>query len=105
MKIFSRLLIICGALMCGTMAAVAENTPAEMSAQVADRETPTVRVVAGGVEVSINGDADRVLEVYALTGQVVKKVTIHPHHAQTVELPAGYYILRVGRSSCRVAVR
>lgn len=67
-------------------------------------QQPTVRVVNGHVEVSLPGDESRQLMVYALTGQVVKNVVIQPG-VTTIELPAGYYIVKCDRLSQRVIVR
>lgn len=97
---------------------MAMGSPAEMSAPAyaamdngsadGDRHIeaakPTIRVVSGQVEISVPGDRDVRVYVYALTGQLVKNVDARPG-VTTVDLPAGYYIVKCGHLSQRVVVR
>lgn len=75
------------------------GTPhAEMTAQ------PAVRVVSGHVEITLPGDEPRDVAVYALTGQLVKTLSVQPG-TTVIELPAGYYIVKCDRLSQRVIIR
>jgi len=65
---------------------------------------PSVRVVDGQVEISVPGDDNVQVVIYALTGQVVKTLTVSPG-VTAIELPAGYYIIKCGKLSQRVIVR
>lgn len=65
---------------------------------------PTVKVLPGRVEISNPGDEARQVVVYALTGQIVKTIVAQPG-VTTIELPAGYYIIKCDRMSCRVVVK
>lgn len=60
------------------------------------------RPVSGGIELQAN-EQTRV-EIYSITGQQVKSVTIGAETV-TVELPNGCYIVRTPRSSKKVVVR
>lgn len=65
---------------------------------------PTVRVVHGNVEITLAGDEHKQVQVFALTGQLVKSVTAAPG-TTVIDLPAGYYIVKCDRLSQRVIVR
>ena len=65
---------------------------------------PTVKVVNGLVEINVNGEENRQVYVFSLTGQLVKTVTATPG-TTTIDLPAGYYIVKCDRISQRVIVR
>lgn len=84
--------------------AVAYAEPSEGMTQIVTTSQPQVRVLHGSVEITIPGDEDRNVTIYALTGQVVKSFTAVPG-ANTVELPKGYYIVKCDRVSCRVVVK
>lgn len=71
---------------------------------VAKQDSPQVKVRAGGISIDLPGEAPQHVQIYALTGQVVKQFDAAP--GQTlVELPAGYYIVRVGSTTVKVAVK
>jgi hypothetical protein len=97
----SILAIVLAASACGVGTARAMEVP---GASVEVVSQPTVKVVGSQVEITLNGDEARQVVVYALTGQVVKTVTIQPG-VTTIELPAGYYIVKCDRLSQRVIVR
>lgn len=88
----------------GSASAVASPAPkAEM--EIGAHHSPALRMVHGGVEVSIDGDARQTLEVYALTGRLVASVPLNPGEPTLVELPSGFYILKIGKFSSRIAIR
>lgn len=97
--------IILGMLLTvGAFASYAEPAGGEASVQTVTVSQPQVRVVQGHVEITVPGDDARQVSIYALTGQIIKSMTVAPG-VTTIELPAGYYIVKCDRVSCRVVVR
>lgn len=90
-------------LVAGFSATYAEPMPLETSQTIVVGQ-PQVRVAQGRIEITVPGDDARQVSIYALTGQVVKTFVATPG-VTTVELPAGYYIVKCDRVSCRVVVR
>lgn len=68
-------------------------------------QQPAVRVIQGAVEVSNTADDTLDVTVFAITGTVVKQLQIPAGETVTLELPAGYYIVKAGKLSRRVAVK
>lgn len=68
------------------------------------KDSPQVKALAGGISVDIPGEAQQHVQIYALTGQVVKQFEAAPGQT-TVELPSGYYIVRIGSFTVKVAVK
>ena len=87
----------------GVTASYADPMPLEAPQTIVAGQ-PQVRVAQGRIEITIPGDDARQVSIYALTGQVVKTFQAAPG-VTTVELPAGYYIVKCDRVSCRVVVR
>lgn len=92
------------ALAFGVGSAVVYAEPAEGITQNIAASQPQVRVLHGQVEITLPGEEDRNVTIYALTGQVVKSFTAVPG-VNTVDLPKGYYIVKCDRVSCRVVVK
>lgn len=68
-------------------------------------QRPSVKVLTGGVEID-NPSTDAVdVTVYAITGTLVKHIQVAPGDKVTLDLSAGYYIVKVDRYSTRVAVK
>ena len=65
---------------------------------------PQVRVLSGQIEITIPGDENKSVQVYTLTGQIVKNFVAAPG-VTLVDLPAGYYIVKCDRTTCRVVIR
>ena len=84
--------------------AVAFASPAEAPASTIVASQPQVRVLHGQVEITIPGDESRQVQVYALTGQVVKSINATPG-VTSIDLPAGYYIIKCDRASWRVVIK
>lgn len=102
MKIKRYILPLCAAMMAAVPAAVAAETPA--AEVVARQDAPQVKARAGGISIDLPGDTPQHVQIYALTGQVVKQFDAAP--GQTiVDLPAGYYIVRVNTTTVKVAVK
>lgn len=65
---------------------------------------PQIKAVGQQVEIEISDDDSHQVIVYALTGQIVKNVTAE--HGQTlIDLPRGYYIVKVDKAAKRVIVK
>lgn len=93
------LLISTVAAPCAVAADTSDGRP-----QVEVAVQPVVKVHNGRVEISIAGNESRQVYVYSLTGQLVKSVNAQPG-TTSIELPAGYYIVKCDRLSQRVIVR
>lgn len=102
MKRFRYIFSLCAVLMAAPCTVIGADTPS--TEVVARQDAPQVKVRAGGISIELPGDASLHVQIYALTGQVVKQFDAAP--GQTlVELPAGYYIVRVGAVTVKVAVK
>lgn len=67
---------------------------------------PEVKVSGNRVEINVDADnAPCKVEIYALTGQLVKSLPCVSGGQLTVELSAGYYIVKVDRFARRIIVR
>lgn len=100
---YIKALVIALAL-CGS-ASVAMANPAEGGyIQNVTTTQPQVRVLGGQIEITIQGNEEQTVTIYALTGQVVKTIVVNPG-ITTVELPKGYYIVTCDRVSYRVVVK
>lgn len=85
-------------------AAVAAPVPADAHRMTETAQQVQLKVVNGKVEIHVLSDESRRVEVYALTGQVVKTMEAQPG-VNVIDLPAGYYIVKCDRLSQRVIVR
>lgn len=74
--------------------------------EVAEAVAPvaTVRPGTHCIVVELNADGPRVAAVFALTGQMVRQTELEPG-INRIEMPAGYYIVRIDSQSQRVVVR
>lgn len=102
MKNKSYIFLLCAALMASPFASVAAET--QSTEVVARQDAPQVKVHAGGISIELPGDEPQHVQIYALTGQVVKQFDAAPGQT-VVDLPAGYYIVRVGAVTIKVAVK
>lgn len=65
---------------------------------------PVISVVGNQIEVEISDDDEHTVMVYALTGQIVK--SLQASNGKTViDLPRGYYIVKVDKTAKRVIIR
>lgn len=82
---------------------VANATPAEGVPPV---EVPaaTMKVSGHQLVITITDDAQHQVLVYALTGQLVKQLTVGSG-STSVELTPGYYIVKIDQNSQRIVVR
>ena len=68
------------------------------------QETPVIKAQPGGIAVDVyDPEASHVI-IYALTGQVVKQLDL-PQGTTIIDLPSGYYIVRIGQTTAKVAVK
>lgn len=102
MKNKSYIFLLCTALMASPFASMAAET--QSTEVVARQDAPQVKVHAGGISIELPGDVSQHVQIYALTGQVVKQFDAAPGQT-VVDLPAGYYIVRVGALTIKVAVK
>ena len=88
----------------GAVAAPMPDPAADSRVAAQLQSSPSIKVVGQNIEISLPGDEARQVVVYAITGQVVKTLTVHPG-VTTIELRAGYYIIKCDRLSQRVVIR
>lgn len=65
---------------------------------------PTINVVGQQIEIEISDDSSHQLTVYALTGQIVKSEAVE-YGRTLVDLPRGYYIVKVDKTVKRVIIK
>ena len=65
---------------------------------------PAINVVGQQIEIEISDDDSHQLTVYALTGQIVKNETVE-YGKTLVDLPRGYYIVKVDKTAKRVIIK
>lgn len=66
---------------------------------------PTVKVLSAGVEIDNPTEEAVDVAVYAITGTAVKALRVDASSKERIDLPAGCYIVKVGKLSKRIAVR
>lgn len=66
---------------------------------------PAVKVLDGAVVIDNPTSETVEVTVYAITGSVVRNERLDANSEERFELPSGYYIVKVGKLSKRVAVR
>lgn len=87
----------------GCVAVYAENNNADPQS-IAVEAACVIRPGSHCVEISVTDDDTHEVTIYALTGQVVKQISVSDTH-NVVELNPGYYIVHVDGLSKRVVVR
>lgn len=100
---------VIAALLLGTacLSAYADNAAAQgIEASVpAVSENVRVKVRAGNVDIENVSDESIDYAVYAITGVLVEQGSISPSETVSIELPSGYFIVKAGKHSRRVAVK
>lgn len=92
------LLVAAGASFAALPLSVGEMSPAiEMT--VAD-----IHVRGHQLDIVISDDAQHQIVIYALTGQVVKSLTVQ-EGTTTLDLSPGYYIVKIDHTSRRIVIR
>lgn len=87
---------------CHNVSAASAPDVAEMD--VISPNEPVIKVIGNSVEVEISDDTQHSLTVYAITGQIVKNENIESGRT-IIELPRGYYIVKVDKTSTRIVIR
>lgn len=107
MKIIPRILSACAFSLMTLVAfsASAEgNHDGPQSVEESVVPAPQIKVLSHGIEIEIADDDSHMVSVYALTGQVVK--TVEAGNGMTsIDLAAGYYIVRIDNLAHRVIIR
>lgn len=99
-RIYILSLLLC---LCGGVVAVAQSAAENATVQV--EQHASIKALNGAVEIdNATGKAVDVA-VFAITGSLVKQVTIDSGESLRIELPSGYYIVKAGDTLKRVAVR
>lgn len=77
-----------------------------MSERVLHKESAVaeVKLINGGIDIVVSADISLPVTIFAITGKEIKSFTAQ-YGSNTVELPAGYYIVRIGKLSYKVIVR
>lgn len=86
-----------------TAVAASGATVGSVSEEVSS-PAPEIKIIGHGIEIEIADDAEHQVMVYALTGQMVKS-TVATYGTTSIELSAGYYIVKVDRITKRVIIR
>lgn len=102
MKKLLRHIILAAGLACS----VAMTAVATESAAVQSVDTPATSAKVSGHQlvITVADDAAHQVAVYALTGQLVKQLTVG-YGSTTIDLTPGYYIVKIDHSSQRIVVR
>ncbi len=99
-RIFILSLLLC--TLCGgiAFAQTAADTTTELHRQQAD-----IKVKNGAVEIYNTTDTPIEVAVFAITGTLVRQETLDSGDSVSIDLSAGYYIIKAGAVSKRVAVK
>lgn len=86
-----------------TINAIEKDVDKDIVTIVAEVPEPTLQAHHGKLLINIPGSDNVTISVLALTGKLVKQVTVTPGHTQ-LDLPAGFYIIRIGQTVKRIAM-
>lgn len=94
-------MLICAMLVSGPVPMAALPVP-----QAVESVTPSHSVKPGAhcIVIELGGESPLVVTVFALTGQIVRQLEVEPGITR-LDMPPGYYIVRVDGLSQRVVVR
>lgn len=105
MKTLKAILIVVLLLMTGGgIAAFAADDSARNIGQEVVQQA-VINVKGGSVEIENSSDEEIQVVIYGITGQIVKSFAAQPGDVTAVDLTAGYYIVKAGNVTRRVAVR
>lgn len=82
---------------------VAQTAAETATAQI--EQHATIKARNGAVEIDNATDKAVDVTVFAITGALVKQQTISSGENLRIELPSGYYIVKAGDTSKRIAVK
>lgn len=66
---------------------------------------PDIKLTENGITITNNGTNDVEVYVFAITGMQVKQLTLNAESSAEINLAPGYYIVRIGKLSRRIAVK
>lgn len=107
MKIISGILSACALSLlafCPLSASAEELNDAHQPAEELAVAAPQIKVLSHGIEIEIADDDNHQVCIYALTGQIVKTVEAG-NGTTTIDLAAGYYIVKIDNLARRVIIR
>ncbi|GEM_PF-3055857 len=101
-KISAYILSLALSLAIGTGIALGGSVPAE---PLPVESSASVKVQ--GTIVTVNNPTDESVDVavFAITGTMVRHITVEPGSSAEIELSAGIYVVRTGKHSQKVAIR
>lgn len=85
-----------------TLSAAPTGESIEMGDEVV--AAPTITVNGQQVEIEISDDESHQILIYALTGQIVKNISAESGRT-VIDLPRGYYIVKVDKTTKRVIIK
>lgn len=85
--------------------ASAANASMRLEQQSVTSESSSVHIVAGHVVLSVNGSQPVNFAIYAITGQLVKAVTVSPGSSLAVDLPRGIYVVKGDNWAKQIVVK
>lgn len=103
MKRVLRSILFALTILAAPIAMVAE--PARQDLGEVSQQGVSVEVTHSGIEIASNTSETTAVTVYTITGTAVKTVYVQPGNRVTIDLPAGYYIVKMPQRSVRVLVR
>lgn len=87
----------------GVVALAADDSSQHIGQETVQQTVITVK--GGSIEIKNSSEAEIQVVVYGITGQIVKSLRAQPGDMTTVDLTTGYYIVKAGNVTRRVAVR
>ena len=99
----NKLLVIISLLTAMTTLPMAASSVQEMNDDAIIDNSPTIKPVTGGLEITVSDGKAHEFYIYSITGQLVKR--IKADYTLTVELPQGYYIVKCSSWSKKIVVR
>lgn len=93
------------ALMLSAVPAAIMAAPARGDISEVTQQGVSVEVTHSGIEISSAASETTAVTVYTITGSVVKTFYVQAGTRVTIDLPAGYYIVKTPQRSVRVLVR
>lgn len=78
--------------------------PAHDGISASAASQPTIKASNGSITLIVPGDNSVQFQIYSITGQAIKNVTVS-HGSLSVDLPRGYYIVKCSYWSKTVIVK
>ncbi len=106
MHVYLRYIILAAAAITGCASSLrAADADLQLAAVESGlQQEATVKPGHRHIEITVPDNRPRHVDIYALTGQVVKQLTV-ADGTERVEINPGYYIVRIDRQAVRVVVK